>query len=37
MTGKGLFRLMSGTMNRMMAKEDNDILDRLRNQVEAGR
>lgn len=37
MTGKGLFRLMSGTMNRMMAKEDNDILDRLRVQVKSGR
>ena len=37
MVGKGLFRLMSGTMNRMMAAEDSDILDRLRGQVERGR
>ncbi len=34
MSGKGLFRLMSGKMNRMMAAEDNDILERLRVQVE---
>ncbi len=37
MWGKGLMRLMTGTMNRMMAAEDNDILDRLRTQVEARR
>jgi len=37
MSGKGLFRLMSGMMNRMMAEEDHDILDRLRGQVERGR
>ena len=35
--GKGLFRLMSGTMNRRMAAEDSDSLDRLRGQVERGR
>src|SRR4030081_2790013 len=34
MWGKGLFRLMSGMMNRMMAQEDHDILDRLHGQVE---
>ena len=37
MSGKGLFRLLSGMMNRMMAEEDHDILDRLRGQVERGR
>src|SRR5438445_5341794 len=37
MSGKGLFRLMSGMMNRMMAEEDHDILDRLRGQVERAR
>ena len=37
MSGKGLFRLMSGMMNRMMAEEDHDILDRLRGQIERGR
>ena len=37
MSGKGLMRLMTGTMNRMMAEEDNDILDRLRSQVEGAR
>src|SRR2546430_16079818 len=37
MAGKGLFRLTSGMMNRMMAEEDHDILDRLRGQVERGR
>ncbi len=36
MWGKGLFRLMSGSINRMMANEDNDILERLRVQVESG-
>lgn len=36
MQGKGAFRLMTGTMNRMMAEEDNDILERLRAQVESG-
>ena len=30
-------RLMTGTMNRMMAAEDNDILDRLKTQVESRR
>src|SRR2546427_5758816 len=35
--GKGLIRLMTGTMNRMMAEEDNDILDRLRTQVDSRR
>ena len=30
-------RLMTGTMNRMMAAGDNDILDRLRTQVESRR
>ncbi len=34
MKGKGLFRLVSGTMNRMMAQADADLLDRLKNQVE---
>ncbi len=37
MWGKGLFRLMSGGINRMMANEDNDILERLRIQVEGRR
>jgi len=37
MWGKGLMRLMTGTINRMMAAEDNDILDRLRSQVETRR
>src|SRR3989475_6182837 len=37
MWGKGLMRLMTGTMNRMMAEEDNDILDRLRTQVDSRR
>ena len=34
MQGKGLFRLMSGTMNRMMAETDSDLLDRLKTEVE---
>ncbi len=33
MTGRGLFRLMSGSINRMMADEDDDILERLSVQV----
>jgi len=37
MWGKGFMRLMTGTINRMMAAEDNDILDRLRTQVEGRR
>ena len=37
MQGRGLMRLMTGTINRMMAQEDSDILDRLRSRVEAGR
>lgn len=37
MWGKGLMRFMGGTMNRMMAEEDNDILERLRAQVEGVR
>jgi len=37
MWGKGLKRLMTGTMNRMMAAEDDDILERLRTQVEGRR
>jgi carbon monoxide dehydrogenase subunit G len=37
MWGKGLMRLMTGTINRMMAEQDNDILDRLRMQVESRR
>src|SRR3989475_4608454 len=37
MWGKGVMRLMTGTINRMMAAEDNDILDRLRTQVEGRR
>jgi len=37
MWGRGLMRLMTGTINRMMAAEDNDILDRLRTQVEGRR
>src|SRR3989442_7533008 len=37
MWGKGLMRLMTGTMNRMMAAEDDDILERLRSQVESRR
>ena len=36
MTGKGFFRLMTGKMNKMMAAEDDDILERLRKQVEGG-
>ena len=36
MRGKGLFRLMSGAMNRMMAQADADLLDRLKTQVERG-
>lgn len=35
MFGKGLFRLMSSKMNKMMAAEDDDILERLRAQVES--
>lgn len=34
MQGRGFFRLMSGTMNRMMAEADSDILDRLKHHVE---
>ncbi len=34
MWGNGLMRLMTGTINRMMAEQDNDILDRLRAHVE---
>lgn len=34
MQGKGLFRLISGTMNLMMAQSDADLLDRLKSQVE---
>ncbi len=34
MSGKGLFRLMTGKINQMMAAEDNDILVRLRDQAE---
>ena len=37
MWGKGFMRLMTGTINRMMASEDSDILDRLRTQVEGRR
>ena len=37
MWGKRLMRLMTGTMNRMMAAEDDDILERLRTQVEGRR
>src|SRR5213594_2267053 len=37
MWGKGLMRLMTGTINWMMAAEDNDILDRLRTQVDGRR
>ena len=37
MWGKGLMRLMTGMMNRMMAAEDDDILDRLRALVEGRR
>jgi len=37
MWGKGLAKLMTGTMNRMMAEEDSDLLDRLRAQVARGR
>jgi hypothetical protein len=37
MSGKSLLRLMSGMMNRTMAEEDHDILDRLPEQVERGR
>lgn len=36
MQGKGFFRLMSGKMNKMMAAEDNDLLERLRKQARAG-
>ncbi len=35
--GRGFMRLMTGTINRMMAQEDSDMLDRSRNQVEGGR
>ncbi|MCI4371198.1 MAG: SRPBCC family protein [Thermoplasmata archaeon] len=34
MWGKGLMRLMTGTINRMMAQEDSDILDRLEARVQ---
>ncbi|HYS71801.1 MAG TPA: SRPBCC family protein [Thermoplasmata archaeon] len=37
MKGKGLMRLMTGTINRMMAAEDADLLDRLRDQVRRSR
>ena len=37
MWGRGLMRLMTGMMNRMMAAEDDDILDRLRALVEGRR
>ena len=37
MWGRGLMRLMTGMMNRMMAAEDEDILDRLRALVEGRR
>lgn len=37
MWGKGFMRLMTGTINRMMAEQDSDILDRLQAQVEGGR
>ena len=33
MRGRGFFRLMSGTMNRMMAQADADLLERLERQV----
>ncbi|TLZ50780.1 MAG: hypothetical protein E6K18_06520 [Methanobacteriota archaeon] len=34
MKGRGLMSLMSGTINRMMAETDKDLLDRLQAQVE---
>ena len=34
MQGRGLMRLMSGMMNRMMAEADNHIIDRLKHHVE---
>ena len=37
MRGRGLMRLMSGTINRMMAQEDADILQRLEAQVAKSR
>lgn len=33
MKGRGIMRLMTGTINRMMAQEDADLLQRLANQV----
>lgn len=33
MKGRGFMRLMSGTINRMMAQEDSDLLERLKAQV----
>ncbi len=32
--GKGLMRLMTGTINRMMAQSDADLIDRLKSRVE---
>lgn len=37
MKGRGLMRLMSGTINRMMAQEDADLLERLKAQVLKGK
>jgi carbon monoxide dehydrogenase subunit G len=34
MKGRGLMRLMTGTINRMMAQEDADLLERLKSQVQ---
>jgi carbon monoxide dehydrogenase subunit G len=37
MKGRGMMRLMSGTINKMMAQEDADLLARLEKQVAKGR
>ncbi len=37
MKGRGFMRLMTGTMNKMMAQEDADLLQRLQAQVEKRR
>ena len=34
MKGRGLMRLMTGTINRMMAEQDADLLERLKSQVQ---
>lgn len=37
MKGRGMMRLMTGTINRMMAEEDADLLERLQAQVAKSR